>query len=321
MRVAEEIIQSEKNAAGLHEPDPALPRQRGNSSQHASPTEENNNKTVVSLASDLGRSVLTNQSDLNKSVSSGYGTTTSMTSSAVDDNDSEMTGSSLSQPDPPPQQDEFALYLPPLGDDSSGSYREEVSISLSSTPGNKTNRARPSGASSASSSTLTNSSSPSSSRSSSVSGRAPETQNSTSSAASSSTRDSAASAHSSRKQPASSPLKVEVEVPKDEPDSRLTVPDVPTGSGDDGDLVLNFGPKEISSTAYGRDYELPSRQRAVEAEGSERKRWSVTLDPYSSAADVVNRQPSLEETEEKVGALSVSMYVSASAGWLDWQSP
>lgn len=305
LRAAEEIIQSEKNASEHPQPPASSSLQpdynsslSSSSFQHPkSPSEENNNNKAVSPASEMSLSVLTNHSDLNKSVSSGYGTTSSMTSSAMDDADSEMAESAVSQPELTSQLDEFALYLPPLEDDSSGSYREEVSISLSSGPSSKANRARPVGASSASSGTLTNSSS-SSSFSSSSSGRTLEPPISTSQSMSNS-RDSATPARSARNQPVSSQLKMEV--PRDEPDSRLT--DMSTGSRDrDGNLVVNFGPKEIDSTAYSRDYEVPGRHKVPEVEVGERKRWSVTLDPYSSTADVVNRRPSLEETEEKVMA-------------------
>lgn len=325
LRAAEEIIQSEKNAS--EHPQPPTSSSSSSSSlqpdynsspssssfQHPnSPSKEDNNNKAVSPASEMSLSVLTNHSDLNKSVSSGYGTTSSMTSSAMDDADSEMAESAVSQPELPSQLDEFALYLPPLDDDSSGSYREEVSISLSSGPSSKANRARPVGASSASSGTLTNSSSSSSFSSS--SGRTLEPPISTSQSMSNS-RDSATPARSARKQPVSSQLKVEV--PRDEPDSRLT--DMSTGPRDrDGNLVVNFGPKEIDSTTYGRDYEVPGRHKAPEGEVGERKRWSVTLDPYSSAADVVNRRPSLEETEEKVTALCpCALVLSVPVGGLD----
>ncbi|KAK7113503.1 hypothetical protein V1264_012777 [Littorina saxatilis] len=298
LRAAEEIIEGERKAMeSPSSPSPPLSK-RDNSAPFPSLTEENNNKSV-SLAPELTQSQLTSHSDLNKSVSSGYGTN-SMASSAVEDNES-VAGSQVSQ-----QEDEFAMYLPSLDDDISGSYREEVSIALSSK--------KPSGApfssspaSSSGSSTLTNSYSSSSSSS----AKTVQSSQPTSTPARNSTLDSAVS--SSRRPPVSSAVSI------DEPDSRLNtmLPDsLASGrEAEEEDLVLNFGPKEIDSRTYGRDYEVkPTRQKSVdrkgenEGEGSEHKRWSVSLDSFSPVAQVVNRQPSVEETEEKIYLTAGKMF-------------
>lgn len=90
-----------------------------------------------------------------------------------------------------------------------------------------------------------------------------------------------------------------VTVPTDEVDSRLAMSDFSLASPEsDSKLIVNFGPKETNREWYSRDYEVSSVKPA--AETTARKRWSVTLDPYCPTAEVVNRQSSLEETEEKV---------------------
>ena len=58
---------------------------------------------------------------------------------------------------------------------------------------------------------------------------------------------------------------------------------------------------------YGRDFEVSPRSED-EKEVGDRKKWSVKLEPYSPAAEVVNRQPTLEETEEQVGHVLILFF-------------
>ncbi|XP_025093425.1 uncharacterized protein LOC112563549 isoform X6 [Pomacea canaliculata] len=98
-----------------------------------------------------------------------------------------------------------------------------------------------------------------------------------------------------------------VTVPTDEVDSRLAMSDFSLASPEsDSKLIVNFGPKETNREWYSRDYEVSSVKPA--AETTARKRWSVTLDPYCPTAEVVNRQSSLEETEEKIYLTAGHMY-------------
>ncbi|KAK7506218.1 hypothetical protein BaRGS_00002330 [Batillaria attramentaria] len=94
-------------------------------------------------------------------------------------------------------------------------------------------------------------------------------------------------------------------VPKDETDSPMSRSDVTLDSEHDSGMVLNFGPKEVNRDAYSRDYEVVPK---MPEETEERKRWSVTLDPYSPVAEVVNRHPSLDDTEEKIYLTAGKMF-------------
>ncbi|KAL8558813.1 hypothetical protein ACOMHN_046395 [Nucella lapillus] len=259
LRAAEEIIQSEKSLS-------FAPSQQGVCSSPVPDLPEDSHSRSESLSSALSsamdQSCLTSHSDLNQSVSSGYGTL-SMTSSALEDNcnDDTITESLLSQLD----QDDFALCLPSLDDPtpSSGPYREEVAMNVASS--------KPSGPpSSSSSSTLTDSSA-----SSYATVRARKAASPLNTSTHSSLSERAASARAEKSS------------------TRRSV-----GEEEEESLRPNFGPKEISRTAYGRDYVVGSCSE--EGEGSERKRWSVSLNPHVPTADVVNRQPSLEETEEQI---------------------
>ncbi|XP_076459108.1 uncharacterized protein LOC143292571 isoform X2 [Babylonia areolata] len=275
LRAAEEIIQSERSQSDVS----LTPSQQGSRSSPAPclPLDSGTNKPV-SLWSSMDQCSLTSQSDLSQSVSSGYGTL-SMTSSAVDDtgNDDTITEASLSQLD----QDEFALCLPPLDEPASAPYREEVSINLAPNTPTKT----PSGgggggraSSSSSSSTLTDSS------------------------ASSSTN----SGKTVKSLKAVSPLNGDF---SDILQSLPSASEKGAATGEEEEeenLVLNFGPKEINAAAYTRDYDVA--QDAREREAAERKRWSVTLDPFVATAEVVNRQPSVEETEEKIYLTAGKVY-------------
>ena len=283
LRAAEEIIQNEKHSSGIPA-STSTPHAQEELTSYPCFGEENNSRSVsVSLVSDMS------QSDLNQSVSSGYGTL-SMASSAIDDNgnDSVMAGSTMSFLD---CQDDLALLdLPALDDDGLGSYREEVSIHLSSKASSRPTAGRPSGASSSSSSTVTNSSSSSSSSS----------NKTVKHLESNSTAHTPAGSDVSEQWPSRAGSAQESEqIPGV---SNCGLPDM---SELEDKLVLNFGPKERDVAAYARDYEVGGPQTVQErtAKGCDRTRWSVKMNPYSAAADVVNRQPNLEETEEQVGCV------------------
>ena len=309
LRAAEEIIESEKS--GLDLPSPTS-HQSDDSSDSRSPLEENNNKTVA-LGPDSNLPSPSKLSDLNKSVSSGYGSS-SVTSSAIDltDSDSVMAASSVSQQDLPSPLDEFALYLPPLEDDGSGSYRQEVSISLGPSFNSRAN-GKKSDVTNKDKSSVTNRDKSnvtnrdissevvpvSSSANSSFPTRTPDEPKSTSTAEAPSADSVLPKTRPAQRLAGPSQQRA------DRPDSKLVVSDLTAGSREDEDnALLNFGPKDIPKNVYDRDYEVPRRQKAQDGEeGSERKRWSVTLDPYSPSADVVNRQQNLQDTEEKVRVL------------------
>lgn len=283
LRAAEEIIQTEKEMASNFRassppPSPPLPQHASPSSSISAAEEENNNK--MSTASFTFTDSLVG----NRAVETGSDRCV---------NDSPVTEHNLS-----PLKDDFSLDLPSLEDDylsqDSSSYREEVSISLSSSKADRTSvnrvqqqQQRP-GLSGAGSSLYGGANS---------SSKGDRPTNSATSETDSSSTSSTSTVRSSSGRFSMSA--------KDETDTPMTRSDVTLDSMADSGLVLNFGPKEANRQLYGRDYEMAHK---ASGEAGERKRWSVTLDPFSADAEVVNRQPSLDETEEKIYLTAGKMF-------------
>ncbi|XP_076468441.1 uncharacterized protein LOC143299094 isoform X2 [Babylonia areolata] len=358
LHAAEEIIQQEQNSpdtttttssslslsssSSSSSSQPPRPRPRSsvpsltNTPPPQAPTKDDGIHRTVSRPSPAGHT------DLNTSVSSGY---------AVDFPDSGTVESRRDWNLSPSPQDEFVSHLPPLpGDEGSprgGSYREEVSISLSgggvggsSSSSSQPKKEKPTAVSSAraaattttaasktaavtpasgrrtataaardlhsSSSVRVDSSSSSSSfppaTSSSSSSTAPRYASSSAPVVPSSTRQTRSSAAAAeRRTRAAAAVPVTVTDEANGPQGA----EVPPVRAQGPDLVLNFGPKEIDPASYSRDYVVVKGAgggRGGEEEGGGRKRWSVTLDPYSPTADVVNRRRQGSEAEEDAGS-------------------
>lgn len=305
LRTAEEIIQSEREMD-------YSPRssEHTNISSVSGQEEENNNKNV----------------------SSTFDSSSPARNGTQGNSDSFVSGnSSVTDLHLPPLTDDFSLDLPPLEDDylshDSSSYREEVSISLSSKP--KVNSAQkhqqepqsqpPKGAgTSGYFDSVTNGASRFNSTNSASTARGDEYGSNANSASLSSTSLSSTSANtvktsfsdklspSGRLSSSTAGLldgkSLDSETPSK--DDLMTRSDVTVDSQDSG-LVLNFGSKEVDREVYSRDYDVVPR---TPEDTGERKRWSVTLDPYSPVAEVVNRQPSVDETEEKIYLTAGKMY-------------
>ncbi|KAL8563945.1 hypothetical protein ACOMHN_059375 [Nucella lapillus] len=243
LKAAEEIIQQEKQPAGPSSTE--IPPHRD--STPASTAEDFSPRRPTDPQDFSPRRPT--PSDLATSGSSGYGST-SMTSSGLDFPDSGRAGSP-SQGDPlSSPQDDFAMYLPSLGDENgSGSYREEVSISLSGTKTPKTEK--PGAAFSSAPPAMRAVPQPS------RRWREPSSTSSTSSARSASQSGSTV-VPPAQKHSLSQQQQQQQQQQQEEPSGSVKDrADSWSKSAESADLVLNFGPKDVNAAAYSRDYELP----------------------------------------------------------------